>query len=131
MSDPFTGAMQQLTAVPVTLVGLGFVSAVQTVALEQVYDTKLYAKFLGKGLDGAAGSKFLGNFELRPWISTATGIWLALEFKLGAITYGLGIDPAAVSGSSYTADNILTGLIIGGGTKAVKKVFTKWELLKK
>jgi len=58
MSDPFTGAMQQLTAVPVTLVGLGFVSAVQTVALEQVYDTRLYAKFLGKGLGGAAASKF-------------------------------------------------------------------------
>ena len=128
--DPFTDAMAQMSAVPVTLVGLAFVSAVQTVALEQVYDTKLYTKFLRKGLEGA-GSVLLKNFELRPWISTATGIWLALEFKLGAITYGLGVDPTTIAGASFTADNILTGLIIGGGTKAVKSVWKKWEVIKK
>ena len=127
--DPFTDAMAQMSAVPVTLVGLAFVSAVQTVALEQVYDTKLYTKFLGKGLEGA-GSVLLKNFELRPWISTAPGIWLALEFKLGAITYGLGVDPTTIAGASFTADNILTGLIIGGGTKAVKSVWKKWEVIK-
>ena len=127
--DPFTDAMAQMSAVPVTLVGLAFVSAVQTVALEQVYDTKLYTKFLGTGLEGA-GSVLLKNFELRPWISTATGIWLALEFKLGAITYGLGVDPTTIAGASFTADNILTGLIIGGGTKAVKSVWKKWEVIK-
>ena len=127
--DPLAGAMEQLTAVPLTLVGLGFVSSVQTVALEQVYDTRLYTKFLGKGLEGT-GSVLLKNFELRPWISTATGIWLALEFKLGAITYGLGIDPQVGGGGSFTADNILTGLIIGGGTKAVKKVLKSWGALR-
>lgn len=128
--DPFTDAMAQMSAVPVTLVGLAFVSAVQTVALEQVYDTKMYTKFLGKGLEGQ-GSILLKDFEIRPWISTATGIWLALEFKLGAITYGLGVDPTTIAGASFTADNILTGLIIGGGTKAVKNVWKKWEVIKK
>ena len=119
-----------MVGVPVTLVGLAFVSAVQTVALEQIYDTTLYRKFLGKGLEGQ-GSLLLKNFALRPWISTATGIWLALEFELGAISAGLGVNPQVLPEMSYTADNILTGLIIGGGTKAVKSVWKKWETIRK
>ena len=53
-----------------TLVQLAFVATILTVALEQIYDTNLYQKYLGKGLDGRE-SKLFKSFDLRPWIATA------------------------------------------------------------
>ena len=40
-----------------TLVRLAFVAAILTVALEQIFDTRFYQKYFGKGLDGK-GSRF-------------------------------------------------------------------------
>lgn len=111
-----------------TLVQLAFVATVQTVALEQIFDTRLYQKYLGWGEDGK-GSRFFSRFELRPWISSAVGIFLAFAFQLQALKFGLGKggdDVELVSKLIGTAagdvDMALTGLIIGGGTKAIKKV---------
>jgi len=111
--------------VTVTLVRLTFVAAVLTAALQQIFDTKLYQKYLGKGIDGA-GSVYCRNFELRPWISSAVGIYLAFAFQMKALSSGLG--PEFITPSSGTFDEaaivdmVVTGLIIGGGTKTIKKL---------
>lgn len=119
--DPLSEALKQATNVPLTLLGLGFVMAMQTVALEQIYDTKLWRRYLGKGDDGS-GSRLFSQFELRPWVSTAVGIYLAYVFKFQCIAYAYGIDPSQMPPSAQYVDIILTGLIIGGGTKALKKL---------
>lgn len=104
---------------------MAFVAAVLTVALEQIFDTKLYQKYLGKGLDGN-GSHLFKHFELRPWISTAVGIFLAFVFEMKAIESGLGSDFINPTGNAVAdaaiVDMLLTGLIIGGGTKTVYKL---------
>ena len=111
--------------VTVTLVQLAFVATVMTVALEQIFDTRLYQKYLGKGLDGQ-GSIYFRDWELRPWISTAAGVALAVIFRIRAIESGLGAEflasAAAHGGEAALVDTILTGIIIGGGTKSIKKV---------
>ncbi len=114
--------------VTITLVQMAFVATILTVALEQIFDTRLYQRFLGKGIDGN-GSVFFKTFELRPWISTASGIFVAMTFELQAITIGLGeaylgsVNHAgAVVDDVKIVDMVLTGLVIGGGTKSVKKV---------
>ena len=120
--------------VSLTLVQLAFVATVLTVALEQIFDTKLYQEYLGKGLEGENGSKFFSNFEVRPWISTGIGIFLAFSFHLHAIKSGLGSEYlASIGGSSQDSeivDMILTGLIIGGGTKSVKKIASQFAATK-
>jgi len=75
--------------ITLTLIRLTFVATVLTIALEQIFDTKLYQNYLGKGLDGK-GSRFFTTFELRPWISSAVGIFLALSFEMKALESGLG-----------------------------------------
>ena len=109
----------------ITLLRLAFVAAVLTIALEQIFDTKIYQQYLGKGLDGE-GSRYCRNFELRPWISTAVGIYLAFAFQMKALESGLGSEFINTSGTIYAdaaiVDMILTGLIIGGGTKSIKKI---------
>jgi hypothetical protein len=114
--------------VTITLVQMAFVATILTVALEQVFDTRLYQRFLGKGIDGNE-SVFFKGFELRPWISTAAGIFVAITFELQAISIGLGqgylgsVNHAgAVVDDVKIVDMVLTGLVIGGGTKSVKKV---------
>lgn len=108
-----------------TLIQLAFVAAVQTAALEQIFATRLYQKYLGKGIDGG-GSVYCTGFELRPWISSAAGIFLAWMFDLNALVAGLGMnyaDLVAVKGTAaLSVDMVFTGLIIGGGTKAIKKI---------
>ncbi len=111
--------------VTITLVRLAFVAAVLTVALEQIFDTTFYQKYFGKGLDGK-GSRFLKNFELRPWVSTVVGIFLAFGFNMTALQSGLGSEFVTASGTigadAQIVDKVLTGLIIGGGTKTIKKL---------
>ena len=111
--------------VTVTLVQLAFVATLMTVALEQIFDTRLYQKYLGKGLDGA-GSVYFRDWELRPWISTAAGVAIAVVFRIRAIESGLGSEflasAASHGGEAALIDTILTGVIIGGGTKSIKKV---------
>lgn len=120
--------------VTITLVRLAFVAAVLTVALEQVFDTKLYQKYLGKGLDGE-GSRFFRTFELRPWISTAVGIFLAFGFELKALASGLGPEFINTTGTAAAeaeiVDKILTGLIIGGGTKTIKNLAKQFAAAQK
>ncbi|TDI83999.1 MAG: hypothetical protein E2O78_07180 [Caldithrix sp.] len=110
-----------------TLTQLAFTAIILTVALEQIFDTNLFQKYLGKGLDGK-GSKFLTSFDLRPWIATAVGIFLAFGFKMQAVKSGLGI--ADVEGflgaEAEIVDMLLTGLIIGGGTKTIVKIAKRY-----
>jgi len=110
--------------VTITLIRLAFVAAVLTVALEQIFDTPLYQKYLGKGLNGE-GSRFMKNFELRPWISTIGGMFLAFAFGLTALQSGLGsefINAETIGTEAEIVDKVLTGLIVGGGTKTIKKL---------
>ena len=118
--DPIVAAGLQVAAVPMTLIGLAFVATVQAVALELVFETPLYKRLLGKAADGQ-------GVELRPWLSLAVGLGLAFSFNLQAIAYGLAIDPAQLSANGVWLDKVLTGFIIGGGTKAVKKVWKRWD----
>lgn len=118
--DPITGAALQTAAVPMTLIGLAFVATVQMVALEVVFETEGYRRALGRAADGE-------GMELRPWISMAVGIGLAWTFNLQAIAYGLAIDPEGLSGTGNAIDRLLTGLIIAGGTKSIKKIYRRWN----
>jgi len=116
-----------------TLVQLAFVATVLTVALEQIFDTNLYQKYLGKGLDGqdTKDSRFFKSFELRPWLSTAVGIFLAFSFGMTAIESGLGSEfmtpPGDTGAEAKMVDMVLTGLIIGGGTKTIKKIAKRFR----
>ena len=111
-----------------TLMRLAAVSIVMTVALEQIFETKLYQSLFGKGIDGRPSRWAPSNFELRPWIASAVGIELAFGFELMAITHILGMAYGDVIGSQYLGaeaailDYVLTGLILGGGTKSIKKI---------
>ncbi len=120
--------------VTITLLRLAFVAAVLTVALQQIFDTKLYQKYLGKGLDGE-GSRYCRNFELRPWISTAVGIYLAFAFQMKALASGLGAEFMKTTGGvcdeAAIVDMILTGLIIGGGTKTIKNLAKQFAAAEK
>ncbi len=111
--------------VTTTLVRLAFMAAVLTIALEQIFETRLYQKYFGKGLDDK-GSIFFKSFELRPWLSSGVGIFLALGFQMKALESGLGPDfistSSSISENAEIVDMILTGLIIGGGTKTIKKL---------
>ncbi len=105
-----------------TLVRMTFIAVFMAVALEQIFDTKLYQKYLGKGLNGE-GSKFFQMFELRPWLSSALGIFIAFSFNITALESGLGSEFMSETGyDAQILDMILTGLIIGGGTKTIKKL---------
>jgi len=103
-------------------VELAFVAIAISVALEQVFDTRWWQKNMGKGIDGQP-SRWLPNFELRPWVATAIGMILAYAFGLQFIKMGLNIIPE--TGPWWTwgndLDKVLTGLILGGGSKAVIK----------
>jgi hypothetical protein len=120
----------------IVLTKLAFVATVLTVALEQIFDTRFYQKWLGKGIDGTP-SRFFQVFELRPWISSAVGVFLAWKLQLAAIAEGtsaayIPIPDGLESVPDVLAiDFILTGLIIGGGTKAVKKVAKQFAATKK
>ena len=115
-----------------TLTQLAFMAIILTVALEQIYDTNLYQKYLGKGLDGK-GSKFFKSFDLRPWIATAVGLFLAFGFQIRALQAGLGIDNAKgfLGAEAETVDMFLTGLIIGGGTKTIIKIAKRYGVTKR
>lgn len=128
--DPLSEAALQVAAVPVTLIGLTFVATIQAVGLEQVFDTRLFQRYLGKGVDGQPSIYFKG-YELRPWISTAVGILLATTFQLHALSYGLAINPNSLAPGGALLDQILTGLIIGGGTKAVKGAWKRFDTTRK
>lgn len=111
--------------VTVTLIQLAFVSVIMTVALEQVFDTRLYQNYLGSGPDGK-GSVLFKDLELRPWIATIIGIFLSFCYQLQAIKFGLGDEflgkASALNENAKIVDMLLTGLIIGGGTKSIKKI---------
>lgn len=126
--------MIDVLAVFETLVKLAFVATVQTVALEQIFDTRLYQYYLGKGPDGQ-GSRFFRHFELRPWISNAVGLLVAFKWELQCIGEGLKagyLDVWPQVSGNYPSvldypdvmlvDMVFTGLVVGGGTKAIKKI---------
>ena len=115
-----------------TLTQLAFVAIILTVALEQIYDTNLYQKYMGKGLDGK-GSKFFKSSDLRQWIATAVGLFLAFGFKIQAIQAGMGIDKAEgfLGTEAGAVDMFLTGLIIGGGTKTIVKIAKRYGVTKR
>lgn len=106
-----------------TLLRLTFMAIILTVALEQIYDTNLYQKYLGKGLDGK-GRKFFKSYDFRPWIATAVGLFLAFGFKIQVLQAGMGIDKAEgfLGTEAEAVDMFLTGQIIGGGTKTIVKI---------
>jgi len=116
--------------IAITLLRLAFVSIVLMVALEQIFETKLYQKYLGKGENGD-GSKIFKHFELRPWLSMLAGVIIAFKFGLTCLSAGLG--PAFISASqdANQIDMFLTGLIIGGGTKPIKKIYKESMSFKK
>ena len=110
--------------VVLTLFRLTYVATIMTVALEQIFDTRFYQKYFGKGENGE-GSRFFTNFELRPWIAAAVGVFLAFGFKFRALESGLGdVDGSGtfLGNEAATVDMFLTGVIIGGGTKTIKKI---------
>ena len=99
---------------------LTYVAVGQTVALEQIFDTQLYQKWLGFGPDGK-GSRLFSKFELRPWISAAVGLFISFRYGLQFVAPAIPklLPPGA---EGLLVDMIITGLIIGGGTKAIKGI---------
>lgn len=49
--------------VMLTLVRLAFVATILTVALEQIFDTRFYQKYFGKGLNGTGTEPLRGIFQ--------------------------------------------------------------------
>ena len=101
---------------------LAAVAAVMTVALEQIFETRLYQSLFGKGVDGNPSKWAPASFELRPWISIAVGILVAYYAEGMAIMKMLGQEYATMVEGQLGPDGvhvdfILTGLILGGGTK--------------
>ncbi|GEM_PF-6765713 len=101
-----------------TLTLLTLIAAGQTVALEQVFDTQLYQKWLGFGENGR-GSRLLPTVELRPWISSAVGLFIAFHWEIQFPGKAL---PGAGGPDDLVVGCVMAGLIIGGGTKAIKKL---------
>lgn len=129
MADPLTTQFT-LGATPLTmLLIIATIGVCLNVALEQIFQTRLYQAYLGKGLD-APTSKFFSNFDLRPWIAMGCGITLAFGFNLQYFASSLAIDPTALPGSSNMLDQILTGLLVSGGAKTYQTVKKRLELLK-
>lgn len=108
-----------LIALSKTLGVLILIAAGQTVALEQIFDTPWYRKWFGWGEDGK-GSRLFKTFELRPYISTALGIYICwlkdIQFPGPAISTGSHDADAALFGV------IFAGFLVGGGTKGIKKM---------
>ena len=101
--------------------------------MDGLFTTKLFQKYLGKGENGG-GSKIFKHFELRPWISNAVGVFIALTFGLTAIEAGLGtefVKTSLIETDGKIVDAVLTGLIIGGGTKRIKMLMKELQNVKK
>ena len=102
-----------------TLAVLILIAAGQTVALEQIFDTPLYQRWLGWGVDGQP-SKILKSFDLRPWISVGVDIYTChlwgLQFP------GQGLNGYEVTGETTWVGILFAGFLIGGGTKRIKKM---------
>ena len=84
-------------------------------------------------MDGK-GSRFLKTFELRPWISTSGGLFIAFGFGLTALQSGLGsefITSGTINADAEIIDKVLTGLIVGGGTKTIKKLANQFVATQK
>ena len=109
---------------------LAFISAILTVALQQIFDTDIYRSFTKKI------SKLCPNYfsvknnddstkdrDLRPWISSLIGIYIACAFNIQALHSGLNVqNPGQVNFFPEWIDLIFTGIIIGGGTKTIKNL---------
>ena len=100
--------------------------------LKVVFDTTLYQKYLGK--HPGEGKTWLQAFDLRPWISMAFGIGLAVTLNknfafyiegltdqdfFAAVQMGadLGIWTVFPAGFTVLFCQIITGMAIGGGPK--------------
>ena len=106
-----------------SLLQLYVISILLTVALEQLFDNQAYEWLVGKGINGKP-SKLLPNAELRPYIATAFGVAIALAAHLEALSAVLQIDMTSGSTGSWgpILDRVLTGVMLGGGAKTVKKL---------
>jgi len=105
------------------LIQLYVIAFTLTVVLQQLFDTDAYKAVLGKGLNGQP-SRFLPGLELRPYFATAVGIFVACAAELELLSQGLGVDMASgwLGGAGPVFDWILTGILLGGGAKTVKKL---------
>jgi len=109
------------------LMKLAFVSAILTVALEQIYDTDLFNKLINKIAQKMPlifkTENSTGIRDLTPWISTLFGIYIAYAFNIQALYQGLEINNSdQVKCFSPILDTIFTGMIIGGGTKTITRI---------
>jgi len=111
-----------MTQFMLTLMQLGFIIALITVALEVPFSTNLFKKYLGNGVNGDGEGEFFKGFELRPWISMAVGLLVAFFFHIQAIKTGLGSEFLGkdLSTDAVIIDQFLTGLVLGGGPKTLK-----------
>ena len=109
---------------------LAFISAILTVALQQIFDTDIYRSFTKKiselcpklfSITNKDGSK--KNRDLKPWISSLIGIYIAFAFNIQALYSGLNVqNPGQVNCLPKWVDLVFTGIIIGGGTKSLKNL---------
>jgi len=116
-------AQESVTA----LAQLYALSIVLTIALEQVFDTQLFHRLLGKGTvkDGVVKpSVFLPYAEVRPYIASLVGIGVALIAHLEVLRSILNVDMASggLGEAGLYVDRVLTGIFLGGGAKTVKRV---------
>jgi len=101
------------------LTKLAFISAILTVALEQIFDTDIFDSF---------NKNVSKTRDFRPWISSFIGILIAYTFDIRALHLGLGLE---INDTNLHLselfrrfiDNFFTGIVIGGGTKTIKKTF--------
>ena len=105
------------------LIQLYAIAVLLSIALEQVFDNGLYQRLLGKGVNGKPSLLFPAA-ELRPYIATAVGVLVAFAAQLQALASVLQVDMASGGLGTWGAvlDRILTGVLLGGGAKTVKKL---------
>ena len=113
--------------------------------LKVVFDTALYQRYFGKHT--GEGETWLHKFDLRPWISMAFGVGLAMALNknfafyiegwtdqefFAAVKAGqdLGIWTFFPAGATVLFCQIVTGLAIGGGPKVfllMAKTFAEYR----
>jgi len=115
--------MSDATATIAVLIQLYIISAVMTVVMEQIFDTQAYHMLIGKGVNGKP-SWLLPNMEIRPYIATAAGIFVAMAANLQFLSQGLQIDMSTgiMGAAGAYFDCIITGIMLGGGSKTVKRL---------
>lgn len=112
-----------LIAVPValgaTIAQLLTISGLLTLVCKGLFDTRVFNKWVGKGIDGEP-SRFLPAWDLRPVLAVVLGVWVAHEWNFLFIASVAGKTQAQLldmSRSALELDNVLTGIGLGLGPK--------------